>query len=58
MDIRNQRPLDFYILPRIDVVSARIRLAEENELSLDAYRFETLDILSELAAPVPVREAA
>lgn len=58
MDIRNQRPLDFYILPRIDVVSARVRLAEENELSLDAYRFETLDILSELAAPVPVCEAA
>lgn len=58
MDIRNRRPLDFYLFPRIDVASAQIRLAEENGLSLDAYRFETLDVLYELATPVRVREAA
>jgi DNA invertase Pin-like site-specific DNA recombinase len=57
MDARNRRPLDFYLFPRIDVASAQIRLAEENGLSLDAYRFETLDILNELAAPVRIREA-
>ncbi len=38
-------------------VTQGIRLAEENGLSLDAYRFETLDILNELAAPVRIREA-
>lgn len=58
MDARNRRPLDFYVFPRIDVASAQIRLAEENGLSLDAYRFETIDILYELAAPVRIREAA
>ena len=58
MDARNRRPLDFYLFPRIDVASTQIRLAEENGLSLDAYRFETLDILNELATPVRIREAA
>lgn len=58
MDARNQRPLDFYVFPKIDVASAQIRLAEENGLSLDAYRFETLDVLYELAAPVRIREVA
>ncbi|MPY73437.1 MAG: recombinase family protein [Alphaproteobacteria bacterium] len=58
MDARNRRPLDFYVFPKIDVASAQIRLAEENGLSLDAYRFETLDVLYELAAPVCIREVA
>ena len=55
---RNRRPLDFYLFPGIDLASARIRLAEENGLSLDAYRFETLDILYELAVPVRIRGVA
>ena len=58
MNARNERPLDFYLLPRIDRVSAKIRLAEENGLSLDAYRFDSLDLLFEIAAPVRIREAA
>ncbi|MFA7588507.1 MAG: recombinase, partial [Novosphingobium sp.] len=32
--------------------------AEENGLSLDAYRFESLDYLYEIAAPVSIAEAA
>ena len=58
MDASNRRPLDFYIFPSIDVTSVQIRLAEDNAISLDAYRFETLDVLYELAAPVRFREAA
>ena len=58
MDAHNRRPLDFYLFPRIDVASVQIRLAEENGLSLDGYRFETLDVLYELAAPVHIREVA
>jgi len=58
MDARNRRPLDFYLFPGIDLASARIRLAEENGLSLDAYRFDTLDVLHELAMPVRIRGAA
>ena len=58
MDVCNRRPLDFYLFPKIDIANAQIRLAEENGLSLDAYRFETLNILNQLAMPVGIREAA
>jgi DNA invertase Pin-like site-specific DNA recombinase len=58
MDALNRRPLDFYLFPRIDVASGQIRLAEENGLSLDAYCFDTLDTLYELAVPVRIQEVA
>ncbi len=58
MDRPNQRPLDYYLLPSLDMTLPRIRLAEHNGLSLDAYRFETLDPLFEMAVHVPVPEVA
>ena len=58
MDRPNRVPLDYYILPRIDMTVARLRLAEHNGLSLDAYRFETLDPLYSMGARVKLREAA
>jgi len=36
----------------------RLRLAEHNGVSLDAYRFETLDSLYEMAARVSLLEVA
>jgi DNA invertase Pin-like site-specific DNA recombinase len=33
-------------------------LAEDNDLQLDAYRFETLDFFYDIAAPVRISEAA
>lgn len=50
MDRSNKTPLDYYLLPRIDMTGPRVRLAEYNGLSLDAYRFDTLEALFELAA--------
>lgn len=58
MDARNKHPLDYYLFPRIDRAAEKVRLAEENALSFDAYRVETLDLLYELAIPVRIREAA
>jgi len=58
MDANNSVPLDFYLLPRIDIAQSKLRLAEENGLALDAYRFDTLELLYELARPVRVAEAA
>ncbi len=58
MDFNNNRAFDFYLFPEIDVASARVHLAEENGLSLDAYRFENLDVLYKLAARSRIREAA
>ena len=43
MDEPNQSALDYYLLPRIDMTAPNVRLAEDNGVSLDAYRFETLD---------------
>ena len=53
MDRLNQKPLDYYLLPSLDMTLPRIRLAEHNGLSLDAYRFETLDPLFDMAVACP-----
>lgn len=58
MDWPNQQPLDYYLLPSLDMTLHRIRLAEHNGLSLDAYRFQTLDPLFDMAVHVPVPEVA
>ncbi len=58
MDANNRTPFDYYLFPRIDIANARFNLAEDNELQFDAYRFDTLDLLYELARPVFIMEAA
>jgi hypothetical protein len=58
MDQQNQDPLDYYLLPRIDMNATRLRLAENNGLSIDAYRFDSLEYFFDLCARVKVPEAA
>jgi hypothetical protein len=58
LDSSNEHPLDYYILPSIDMNSDRIRMAEDNALSLDAYRFESLSFLYSMATHTSFREAA
>lgn len=58
MDATNEAPKDFYLLPRLDMREATMRLAEHNGLSLDAYRSETLNPFYRMAARVPLRAAA
>ena len=58
MDSTNRAPFDFYLFPRIDMLSEKLRLGEENALALDAYRFDDLELLYDIAAPVPLGEAA
>jgi len=58
MDGGNYRARDYYLFPKIDLVKGRLRLAEENGLSLDAYRFETLDDLFDLSRRIPFALAA
>lgn len=58
MDADNRQPLDYYLLPSLDVENPKIRLAENNGLALDAYRFDDLDLFFMLAERVPIREAA
>lgn len=58
MDEPNQNALDYYLLPRIDMTAPNVRLADDNGVSLDAYRFETLDAFFALAARAPLQEVA
>ena len=58
MDRSNERPQDYYIFPSIDMNTNRLRLAEDNALSLDAYRFDSLDFFYSMAARSTFREAA
>lgn len=58
MDASNRKPFDYYLLPRLDIARARLNLAEDNQLRIDAYRFDTLDLLFELARRTSLSEAA
>lgn len=58
MDAANEQPNDYFVLPRLDMREAVLRLAEYNGLSLDAYRFDSLMPFLRLTARIPFREAA
>ena len=54
----NERPLDYYLLPRLDMREAMLRLCEFNGLSLDCYRFDDLSYFYGMAARHQISEAA
>lgn len=56
MDEANGAPRDYYLLPSIDMTVGRLKLAEQNGLSLDSYRFETLDFFYSLASRARISE--
>lgn len=58
MDAANKQPLDYYLLPAIDMMAPKLRLAAENGVSIDAYRFDTLTTLYALSARALIPEAA
>jgi hypothetical protein len=58
MDDNNAHALDYYLLPRLDMREAVLRLCEFNGLSLDAYRFDNLETLYRMAMRAPLRRAA
>ena len=58
MDELNAAPRDYYVLPSIDMTAERLRLAEQNGLSLDAYRFDTLDFFFAMAGRARFSEVA
>lgn len=58
MDEANIEVKDYYILPRLDMREAALRLCEYNGLSLDSYRFESLDSFYQLTKRRLIREAA
>jgi len=58
MERLNDRAKDYYVIPFLDMGSWPTRLSEENTPLIDSYRFETLDVLEELAERVALKDAA
>ncbi len=58
MDAENAKALDYYLLPRLDITFEKLLLAEDNPVSLDTYRFDTLDFFFGMARRSPIPEPA
>ncbi len=58
MDSNNEKPLDYYLLPALDIENPKLRLLENNGLALDTYRFDDLELFFLLTERVPIWEAA
>jgi DNA invertase Pin-like site-specific DNA recombinase len=58
MDSTNRDPLDYYLLPLFEMSTHRVRLAEENGLMLDAFRFDSLEYFFAMAGRAKISEIA
>ncbi|MDO9433977.1 recombinase family protein [Hydrogenophaga sp.] len=58
LDPFNERPLDYYLLPRLDFSDKRLRFAQQNGFELDGYRFDSLDYLYRMGAQTHLRKVA
>ena len=54
----NDEILDFYLLPRLDLLTERLTFRPENGLILDVYRFNNLNFFMEMAKRVRLESAA
>jgi DNA invertase Pin-like site-specific DNA recombinase len=43
MDAENKHPLDYYLLPSLDVENPKMRLSQNNGFALDSYKFDDLE---------------
>lgn len=58
MDAPNEAPLDYYVLPTLDIHGGNLRIREDNGIFLDGYRFESLDYFFGMAQTVRAGVAA
>ena len=58
LDAANEGIRDYYLLPGLDMTWENLRMAEDNGIYLDAYRFENLDYFAGMAERVKIKEAA
>lgn len=57
MDATNEAIRDYYLLPGLDMTWENLRMAEDNGIYLDAYRFDTLDYFMGMAERVKLEAA-
>jgi hypothetical protein len=58
MDSTNAAPLDYYLLPSLDVRAGRLRVGQDNFFGIDAYRHESLSYFYGMAEQVTIEVAA
>ena len=58
MDPANKKPVDYYLLPIMDIETPRLLLCEANGAYLDTYQFDNLDFFTAMAARRKIEVAA
>jgi hypothetical protein len=58
MDAENHDPLDYYLLPRLDLMFEKLLPAQDSPLGLDTFRFNNLDFFFGMAQRTKIWEAA
>lgn len=58
MDEENKEPLDYYLLPALDIENPSLRLMNDNGMALDMYRFDDLEDFFSLTPRSQLPEAA
>ncbi len=58
MNEMNQGIKDYYLFPALDRVAAKVRLAEDNQIALDCYRFDDLEFFYDMAERISIEEVA
>jgi hypothetical protein len=58
MDAANEEPVDYYLLPIIDIAVPRLRLCETNGVDLDTYQFDNLEFFAGMATRRKIEVAA
>ena len=56
MDAANEGIRDYYLLPGIDLTWEHLRVAEDNAVYLDTYRFESLDYFFTLTERIKIQD--
>jgi len=54
----NDAAQDYYLLPALDMTWENLRVAEDNGIYLDAYRFDSLDYFWRMTERTNLQEAA
>lgn len=52
----NEAVLDYYLFPKLEALTAQLRLAGDNGVRLDSYRFENLDFFLSMARRARIEE--
>lgn len=53
-----ERALDYYVLPTVDMTASQLRVADNNQAEVEMYRFDSLEVISQLSRRSAYRRTA